>query len=80
MFRDKAKVESEANTYETVCTHTLSKIGIPDVNCQTNKPIPPILAPIWTVRAVSFPFCICGTMSTAQKISGKKEKKYRINH
>lgn len=45
---------------------TLNNIGRPVVTCQTNNPIPAKFAPIWTVRAVSFPFCIAGTILAAK--------------
>ena len=38
---------------------------MPLVTCQRNIPIPARLAPIWIVRAVSFPFCIAGTQAAA---------------
>lgn len=45
---------------------TLKAIGIPDVTCHRNKPIPAAFAPMCTERAVSFPFCIAGTMDAAR--------------
>ena len=48
-----------------VFSRTLVKIGHPLITCHPNSPIPAKLAPMWTVRAVSFPFCIAGTQNTA---------------
>lgn len=50
---------------QRVFSTTLRRMGIPETTCHPNRPIPARLAPIWTVRAVSLPFCIAGTHAAA---------------